>query len=445
VISVCSTDDRYADDVHYMGGLLLASDMLGWAATMLCYNARPPSTARADWRELWRRRLRESPPFVEEWLRHQSRDAYWRHGSVCEDYPAITVPVWMVGGWHDPYRNAVLRFLDGFGGTARGLIGNWAHNYPHDGLPGPAAEWRELAAAWWERWLHGQPNDVDRWPRLTAWLGDRFVADAKTDLRAFELGGGVAETDLWTGAEAGVWCPGGLAAELPGPDDLGGLVLTADTAPGLAVLGFPEVDLEVVADRPVAQVCVRLLDGDEVVARGFARVGRADRIRLTAAGHGFREAPRVAISTSYWPWIWPSPEPVRLVVVAARLRLPVVVAAPGADLQPVASPAAEGGFDRRIERRGDRQVITYDYAHFPARDGYAESARDVFTIDRYGPLAARVRCERSCAVGETRVETVSEMWSTAGEFHVRNAVTAFERAERVHESERAFSVARAGI
>src|SRR6266516_1192020 len=27
VISLCSTDDRYADDVHYMGGCLLASDM----------------------------------------------------------------------------------------------------------------------------------------------------------------------------------------------------------------------------------------------------------------------------------------------------------------------------------------------------------------------------------------------------------------------------------
>src|SRR6266508_5585894 len=42
VVSVCSTDDRYADDVHYMGGCVLASDMLAWAATMLAYNARPP-------------------------------------------------------------------------------------------------------------------------------------------------------------------------------------------------------------------------------------------------------------------------------------------------------------------------------------------------------------------------------------------------------------------
>jgi uncharacterized protein len=45
VITVYSTDDRYADDVHYMGGCLLAADMLSWASAMLAYNARPPDPA----------------------------------------------------------------------------------------------------------------------------------------------------------------------------------------------------------------------------------------------------------------------------------------------------------------------------------------------------------------------------------------------------------------
>src|SRR6185503_8294908 len=35
VISVCSTADRYNDDVHYQGGAVLAREMLGWAMTML--------------------------------------------------------------------------------------------------------------------------------------------------------------------------------------------------------------------------------------------------------------------------------------------------------------------------------------------------------------------------------------------------------------------------
>jgi len=41
IITVCSSDDRYADDVHYMGGCLL-TDNLSWASTMFAYNSCPP-------------------------------------------------------------------------------------------------------------------------------------------------------------------------------------------------------------------------------------------------------------------------------------------------------------------------------------------------------------------------------------------------------------------
>ena len=45
IITCCSTDDRYADDVHYIGGLPLAFYLLPWASVMLTYNARPPDPA----------------------------------------------------------------------------------------------------------------------------------------------------------------------------------------------------------------------------------------------------------------------------------------------------------------------------------------------------------------------------------------------------------------
>ena len=71
------------------------------------------------WRELWLERLERTPPYVEAWLAHQRRDAYWQHGSVCEDFAAIECPVYAVGGWADGYTNAVLRLLEGLAG-ARG-------------------------------------------------------------------------------------------------------------------------------------------------------------------------------------------------------------------------------------------------------------------------------------------------------------------------------------
>ena len=95
VISMCASDDRYADDVHYVGGCVLAVDMLPWAATMLTGNALPPDQAVVGdgWRDTWLQRIENTPPFVEAWLTHQRRDAYWRQGSVCEHYEAIDVPV----------------------------------------------------------------------------------------------------------------------------------------------------------------------------------------------------------------------------------------------------------------------------------------------------------------------------------------------------------------
>ena len=58
IITVCSTDDRYADDIHYMGGALL-NDNLWWGAIMLAYQARPadPALVGAGWRDQWLERL----------------------------------------------------------------------------------------------------------------------------------------------------------------------------------------------------------------------------------------------------------------------------------------------------------------------------------------------------------------------------------------------------
>lgn len=89
-----------------------------------------------DWRDMWLRRLEKVEPFIHTWLAHQTRDDYWKHGSVCEDYGAITAKVMAVGGWHDPYRDTVLRLVEHLDpGQVRGLIGPWSHQYPDRGLP----------------------------------------------------------------------------------------------------------------------------------------------------------------------------------------------------------------------------------------------------------------------------------------------------------------------
>ena len=111
VITLCSTVDRYADDIHYKGGCLL-NENLGWGATMWAYSSRPPDPAlRENWREMWMQRLEAEPFLPDLWLRHQHRDDYWKHGSICEDYTALSAKVLAVGGWGDAYKNPVFRML----------------------------------------------------------------------------------------------------------------------------------------------------------------------------------------------------------------------------------------------------------------------------------------------------------------------------------------------
>jgi uncharacterized protein len=69
VLSVCSTDDRYADDIHYMGGCLL-NDNHWWGDIMLAYQARSadPALFGEGWRDNWLKRLNEMPFWPAIWM-----------------------------------------------------------------------------------------------------------------------------------------------------------------------------------------------------------------------------------------------------------------------------------------------------------------------------------------------------------------------------------------
>ncbi|GLY74117.1 CocE/NonD family hydrolase [Actinoallomurus iriomotensis] len=373
IVTVCSTDDRYAEDVHYTGGALIASEMLPWASTMLAFNARPPDPAvvGAGWREQWLRRMNDTPAYIEEWLAHQERDAYWKHGSVCEDYGAIEAAVFAVGGWYDSYCGAVLRLLEGLDAPARGLIGPWAHSYPHQGVPGPAIDFHAEVIRWFDQWLRGRDTGVMDEPALRAWMPEwaapgadlderpgRWVAEdawpsPRLDAGEYPLAGdslGPAirtdprkdaeiplESPRTVGAYGGSWLQFGDAAGqfLPqGADDGLSHTFTSDPlAERVEILGVPSVGLRVTADRPAALLAVRLCDvapdgSSRLVTRGLLNLTHRDghersrpldpgraydvTVPLIATAHAFAAGHRIRVSVSaaYWPLAWPSPEPV---------------------------------------------------------------------------------------------------------------------------------------
>jgi len=316
VITIASTDDRYADDIHHMGGCLLG-DNLSWASVMFSINAFPPDPALvgAAWRDMWHTRLEGSGLWLEKWLHHQRRDDYWKHGSVCQDYDAIKCPVMAVSGWADGYSNAVFRMIDKLNVPRQGLVGPWSHKYPHLGAPGPAIGFLQEALRWWDYWLKEKQTGIMDEPMLRAymqdsvppatsyktrpgrWVGEthwpaphcekphcyrltphRLVPDdsSRTKQEA------ESQDDLTMqilspathGLFGGKWCSYAASPDLPGDqrrDDGGALVFeTEPLAEDTEILGAPVVALTLSAAAPVAMAAVRLID--------VAPDGRATRI-----------------------------------------------------------------------------------------------------------------------------------------------------------------------
>lgn len=78
ICAVYATDDRYTDDVHYMGGALRAIDLVDYCHYMTACNLLPPVPALFGdkWKSEWQMRLNEVQPWVLNWLEQQHDGPY---------------------------------------------------------------------------------------------------------------------------------------------------------------------------------------------------------------------------------------------------------------------------------------------------------------------------------------------------------------------------------
>jgi predicted acyl esterase len=385
IITLCSTVDRYGDDIHFKGGCLL-NENLGWGATMWAYSSRSPDPAlRQGWHEMWKERLEAEPFLPAHWLDHQRRDAYWKHGSVCEDFSKIKAAVLAVGGWGDSYKNAVPQLVENIDGPVKGIIGPWVHKYPHFAVPHPQIGFLQEALRWWDKWLKGVETGVESDPAYRIYLMDgvrpaswynerpgRWIAEPswpspQVENRAMALGpstlgqGAPMAITLASpqdcGMDGGEFCAIWLGPEMPGDqrrDDAFSACFDSAALDLTDIVGAPVLTLKLRSDKPQAQVAVRLNhihpDGASTrITWGVLNLTHRDshefpqkltpgqeievRIALDhiayrlPAGHRLR----VAVSSNYWPMIWPAPEQATLTLTGGHLDLPVRTKSAGAD------------------------------------------------------------------------------------------------------------------
>lgn len=384
IVPVYASDDRYSDDVHYVGGCATASELSQYAVSMVGSNALPARPAyRGDgWQAEWRERLEQTPIWLFEWLRQQHDGPFWRQGSLAPDWADLTVPTFLIAGWMDGYVDSAVRMLERcVNAPRRALIGNWVHALPDDAYPGPTLDWLHELVRFFDHWLKGIDNGTMDEPALTFyereyappeafpaswpghWRSEPGLPLAGAEARTLWLapGGALSTEPSSSGAIEALlhrptmgtrsslswgagWPPNGLARDLR-PDEA--LLPTWTSEPldrALDLFGQPVATFEVSSAMPVATLVARLSDvaPDGTVAQVTAgilnlthrhghahpeplRPGEREQVAVSLRVTGYRYLPghriRLSVASAYWPVIWPSPYPGEIAIHLDGSRL----------------------------------------------------------------------------------------------------------------------------
>ncbi len=337
--------------------------------------------------------LGREPTWSERWLEHpQATDPFWGPLQCGAALERVTVPVLLVGGWHDLFIEQTLeqyRTLAARGVPARLLVGPWAHL----DLTSQGAVALTESLAWLDRYAGpgrtgSRPGPPDHPVRI--WVGGEGAGEWR------EIGGwpppGVAEQRWYLGANGSLGpakpagaepatgvpaasfrydpadptpSPGGaIIATNAGSRDNGEverrldvLVFSSDPLDEpVEILGEVAAEVSVTRDNPYADLFVRLCDVDprgrsRNVCDSIKRLTEADpltgtvRVSLVGAAHRFGRGHRIRlqIAGGAFPRFARNPGNGRIDATAADLvpthyDIGLDAAHPSALLLPVAAP-----------------------------------------------------------------------------------------------------------
>lgn len=409
IVPIQATDDRYTDDVHYVGGAMTVSELAQYAVSQVAENALPPSPSAwgEGWLDGWRARLEATPVWLFRWAQEQRDGPYWRRGSIAPHYERIEAAILHLGGWMDEYVDAALRIQARCVNAAgrRTIVGPWVHGLPDGAYPAPNMDWLHEAVRWFDRWLKGDPNGADLEPALTwfqrdptpperfpkrlngAWRATPAWPPSRTEQAVLHLDGGgstsggrlapvpVAETfadgaDTFAhqptaGVLGGSLCwgaghpPNGLAADLRLEDGTGQTYTGEPLSEPVDVLGVPVAVLHVRASQPVAHLVVRLADvapGGEVeqVCEGILNLTHRDsHTDPTPLEPGRVYEVRVALRAAGYRF----PPGHRIQLRVASAHWPVIWPSPGAgELAILRGPSTPSRLELPLAPAGDALV-----------------------------------------------------------------------------------------
>lgn len=379
IISLMSTDDIYQDDVHFMDGILHID---AYEIGQDLANALPGAPDFTIDEAYFKNRF-DTEPWLLKYKRQQTDGPFWDRASLNTDYRKIDIPVFIVGGWYDGYRDFIARMLENADVPLKALLGPWNHTWPNTAYPEPAIEWRDTAVRWLDYWMKGIENGISQEPALTYYQRgyhrpgtelDSIPGSWRTsaawpviDTRIFYLQANndlLVEPDTFehtlhyspsAGVEAGgsvMWW-GDWAPDQAKADRTALVYETEKLEDSIQIMGFPTVNLNVSATAPAANWVVRLSDvapdGAVTLITGAGLNGTHRRssehpeplqpdsiypinIEMHTTSWTFRKGHRIrlAVINAQWPMFWPSPYPMKTQLHSSNsnpafLSLPVIL------------------------------------------------------------------------------------------------------------------------
>lgn len=359
IISLMSTDDIYEDDVHFIDGMMHVD---AYEMRQDIDNAIPgPPDFLID-EEYFANRF-DTEPWMLQYKKQPKDGSFWDRASLNANYDAIQIPVFMIGGWYDGYRDAVPRVLSNLTVPVKAMLGPWNHTMPNWAEPEPAIEWRNEAVRWFDYWLKGENTGIMDEPMFAvfmrkghppgtkldsipgSWQWEKgwpvehienekwyFLIDSSLSIDNFRNG----EMKLQYKPSAGIEASGSVmwwGDWAPDQKNTDQSCLTFDSPviqEEKRILGFPTVKLNVSASAELANWIVRLEDispeNEVTLITGAGKNGAhrfsaenpemltpnekvALEIEMHFASWTFKTGHkiRVSVNNALWPMIWPTP------------------------------------------------------------------------------------------------------------------------------------------
>lgn len=355
ILATAATEALFTEDVHYMDGIMHLDE---FEVAMDLDQGRSGAPDFALDEDTLAKRM-DSTPWSLDYFRHQRDGAFWQ--APVRRLADIRIPCFLIGGLQDGYRNSIARMLEQVPAPVHAWVGPWNHAWPNESIYGPRVEWRDQAVRWFDHWLKGVDNGVERDPRVVfyqqhshppgaapqdvpgEWRSETWPPSGLKEQRWFLAPNHVLSVDPATtatdqlkyvpsaGVATGFWW-GELLEDQRSVDAYS---LTYDSAPlatELAILGRARAKLRASATAPLADWFVRLEDvapDGQVTAITGAGLNGAQRVSLEhpeplvpgqeyeltvdlyltswvwERGHRIR----LAVSNAQWPMLWPTPYP----------------------------------------------------------------------------------------------------------------------------------------